>query len=311
MKILFMFALLINIIIFLWEYNRGTHSLQANTEVSSNVPKQILLLAEVEAEKNNGSTTINMDRIYALSELMIPKNTDFLPKLRGSDHIVRKDSIQLIKKTSEASLKKAEVVKNKVKNNQKPESSHTKSQKQNKDSLKANDDKKQKIDPSLEAKKKADIKKTKAVCYQIGPFVSARSISRWGKRNKIHKDSLHRISKDKKLNNRYLVYYPAAKTFSQSKENVQMLRKKGIAEYWLIRRGASKGAISLGFFVREESAHNLQKRLFEKGLKVYIKQKFDKKPVYFAQVLSSDQKFKDTLRIKKNQSISSCNDDRR
>jgi hypothetical protein len=320
MKILFVLVLLANIIVFLWEYNRGTVYLQVGKGLNNVELKQILLLSELGAESDNGSNEVNPDKIHTLSAFTILVDNTLLPKAGLSDHDIEKHLDHLNKKVPENSLKINRELKESeqdspVKNPEKIEKTENSlviAQKQTDNSLNINS-KQQPIDLKLADGNQSNIKTTEAiktVCYQVGPFAKTASVTEWRKQNKIDQDSFRLINKDKKVNITYLLYYPAAKTFSQSKENAEMLRQKGITDYWLFRKGESKGAISLGLFSKEKGALTLQKKLLKKGLKLEIKQRYKKQPIFFAQVLTSDQEFKDKVRSKKNQSVSECQQDR-
>nr|WP_305907724.1 hypothetical protein [Methylomarinum sp. Ch1-1]MDP4520499.1 hypothetical protein [Methylomarinum sp. Ch1-1] len=82
-------------------------------------------------------------------------------------------------------------------------------------------------------------------------------------------------TKDKRKVSSYLVYYPAAETFAASRNNVSMLRNKGIKELWLFRKGEMKGAISLGLFTEKQRADNIVERLAGKGIKVNVAERYD------------------------------------
>lgn len=183
-------------------------------------------------------------------------------------------------------------------------------------------DKQVKIDNTVEDAKKAEIlpsdsadkkqliteqtKQNETVCYQVGPFINRHMLNRWSRLNKINSQSIQQVKKDIKIVSSYLVYYPAAETYAQSKANVLMLKNKGIKDLWLFRKGKLKGTISLGLFVKKSRAVSLKRALLKSDLDVEIMQRYKTESVVFAQVTSNDETFKDKVIVSKPLGLSDC-----
>jgi len=143
-------------------------------------------------------------------------------------------------------------------------------------------------------------------CYHVGPFTSRNALKVWRELNKIDTDSVNRFNKESDVVSSYLVYFPAAETYAQSRENVQQLKQKGITDYWLFRRGELKGAISLGLFIKKDRALLLQEKLVKAGLTIEIKERYKTEQLLFAEILTEDKAFKDTVIILGKQAVSRC-----
>jgi len=143
-------------------------------------------------------------------------------------------------------------------------------------------------------------------CYHVGPFANHNALNRWRKLNEIDKDAVSRFNKEHDVVSSYLVYYPAAETFAQSRKNVQLLKQKGITDYFLFRKGEIKGAISVGLFIKKSRALSLQEKLVKQGLTIEIKERYKKDQLLYAEILTKDKVFKDIVIISDKQGISEC-----
>ena len=149
-------------------------------------------------------------------------------------------------------------------------------------------------------------------CYQTGPFTSHNALKVWRELNKINANSVRGFNKENNVVSSYLVYFPVAETYAQSEKNVQLLKQKGITDYWLFRRGELKGAISLGLFVKKSRALSLQEKLVKAGFTIEIKERYKIDKLLYAEISTKDKVFKDTVKISDKQTISECeniNDD--
>jgi len=143
-------------------------------------------------------------------------------------------------------------------------------------------------------------------CYHVGPFANQDALNIWRKLNKIDKDSVSRFNKEIDVVSRYLVYFPAAETFSQSRKNVQRLKQKGITDYWLFRRGELRGAISLGLFAKKSRALSMQEKLVKAGFAIEMKERYKKEQLLYAEISTKEKAFKDRVIISDKQGISEC-----
>ena len=69
----------------------------------------------------------------------------------------------------------------------------------------------------------------------------------------------------------YWVMYPAETDMKKARANVNLLKDKGVKDYWLFRRGARKGAISLGMFKEQKRAEKTQAEWAAKSVKLEIR----------------------------------------
>ncbi len=159
-----------------------------------------------------------------------------------------------------------------------------------------------------------DIKKTEqkqgqqeeGFCYQVGPFLNEKLLIDWVKLNNIDEDGLTRFNKKLKIVSNYLVYYPRAESYALSKENIQMIKNKGIKDWWLFKGGELKGVISLGLLKKKARALFLQKKLAEKGLNAEIMPRYKTQSVWYAKIVSKEIMSQESISISEKQSLSIC-----
>ncbi len=151
------------------------------------------------------------------------------------------------------------------------------------------------------------------VCSQVGVFTKKKNYKAWLSQLKALGATV--IATDKELAERYsyLLYYPAAKTFKESKANVKMLKKKGVKDVWLFLKGPKRGMISIGLYSFEEPVLKIQKQLKDKGIhteikttkssELHYKVRFKTKYSNYDQLASAFKEFRNknnrTLRIKR------------
>ena len=371
MKILFFFALLANIIFFLWEVNSGVLNPEHEKESAAHEPKQILLLSEsekIEGEevivavdkvvdlkavtvsseskkdvKNNSglmsdeitnrkeknlsiadekSVSTDTDAKDVQTELKIANagsnkvipNLDKLKKTKQTESAEPK-SVQeekmLVKKIKKESQDKS-LLTNATPVSSKPDAENQKKSNQtvSREENLTEDTKIAKIsDPGLLNDREPAKNKTqqeKIFCYQVGPFVNSNKLEGWRRLNKFNSDSLKQFNKEIQKVASFLVYYPAAATYAKSKENALMLEQKGIEDFWLFRSGELKGIVSLGLFIKEDRALSLKEKLVKSGLNVEIMQRYKTESVFYAQISSKDETFKDKVVISEPLDLSEC-----
>jgi len=304
MKIFFFVVLLCNIVFFIW----GVNSRPINTSeiIINSDKKQIQLLSEMPEREIKVASLLPNKQV----ELNEPEEESVINKLPANDSIITSDEIKPIKqqainvspepeveqitKTIEASVElKHSIPKVNVKLNKQAESVVSDNQ-------------------LVEEKKIIESVSAEAevlgFCFQIGPFIDKNKIVSWSKLNKIDKDSFTFINKDIEVLSSYLVYYPAADTFQQSIKDAQMLKNKGISDYWLFRNGNLKGVVSLGLFVKKNRAYRLQQKYLKVGVNVNIMPRYKSKLAWYAKVLSDQELLKDNLTLLETQSVSTCED---
>ena len=327
MKILFFIALLVNIIFFLWEFNSGDlNSPMPVAKVDKNETKQILLLSEL--PKNNDEKSL------VIAENTIDVNEQVPPlEINTSADSETKSGINEID-NQEIELADATIVE-KPGNNSATEKELMDNGIEQKNSIKdfenlATSVQINSAETSIELEEKAftqernkeevtissvfnnnesEIKQTepdKTFCYRAGPFVDHEALNAWIKLNKINVDSLSQLKKDRKIEMRYLVYYPAAENLSKSRKNIQILERMGITDYWMFRKGEMKGAISLGLFSNEKRALLLQEKFTNMGLDLKTKQLHKIVTVLYTQLSTTDENFKDTVVLIDDQQLTDC-----
>jgi hypothetical protein len=118
-------------------------------------------------------------------------------------------------------------------------------------------------------------------CYEIGPFDNEESRQKWLDSLAISVDTFRFFSKENSMSNGFLVYYPAADTFAESKATYEKLQGQGVADIWLFRKGEARGNISLGVFTTESRALRLQKVYADRDMLLKIKPRFKTELQYY------------------------------
>jgi len=146
----------------------------------------------------------------------------------------------------------------------------------------------------------------KSFCYQVGPFLNEALLDEWLASNEIDINLLTKVNEMKKKVTGFLVYYPQADTYEQSKKNIQMLENKGFTDFWLFRKGELKGNISLGLFVKKRLAILLQERLLKAGVNVQIMPRYRTESMWYVNILSNNKVVIDKIMLSEQQSFLSC-----
>mgnify|MGYP005865942423 CR=1 FL=1 len=132
------------------------------------------------------------------------------------------------------------------------------------------------------------------MCYEAGPFDTMQKFYSWRKQTGINSASIKSVSREEQKISDYMVYLPAGETYKQSLANVELLKQKGITDYWLFPKGEAKGDISLGVFSSEIRAETLKKQLATKNLDALIKPRYKKAQRIYAQI-HIKQEYEDNL----------------
>ena len=141
-------------------------------------------------------------------------------------------------------------------------------------------------------------------CVEVGPLPKPVELQNWSRQADIMADSFKLYVREVNQIGSYLVYYPAAASFSESKKNVTLLIDKGAEDIWLFRSGPQKGDISLGLFKKEYRALKLQKIFLSKGLNVLIKPRHKLQKQIYAQLTWRTSKNRQQVTAKLRQKFS-------
>lgn len=115
----------------------------------------------------------------------------------------------------------------------------------------------------------------KTECYTAGPVEDAAALEALLNRYRPQLKDVGFSASEKRKNNTYLVYYPAAATLEQSIAAAEMLRSHyGISDLLVFREGDLKGMISLGVFSNEQRAKTAQSQFEAKGVHAEIRPRF-------------------------------------
>jgi hypothetical protein len=132
-------------------------------------------------------------------------------------------------------------------------------------------------------------------CYEVGPFANNKAYRDWVSRLKDIKSEIKPISRDEQIASKYMVYYPAAETQIESEANIKMLKNHGIKDLWPLS-DEDKGKISLGLFIKEESALTMKNELLAKGINAVVKARYKTKSQKYA-LIKGDKKLMERLDV--------------
>lgn len=123
------------------------------------------------------------------------------------------------------------------------------------------------------------------LCFEAGPFAAEADYQTWLKQLPVASPNLKPVYKEGRVISSYLVYFPGGDTDEQAKDNIKMLKDKGISDLWLIRNGEDKGLISLALFKGEARAQVMKDELKQqKGIDALVKPKSVPGKVKYAQI---------------------------
>jgi hypothetical protein len=135
-------------------------------------------------------------------------------------------------------------------------------------------------------------------CYEAGPFTNQKAYQAWVNRLKDINSEIKPIKRDEHVAINYMVYYPEAATEPGSEDNIKMLKGHGIKDLWLLT-GEDKGKISLGLFIKEESALVMKNELLAKGINAEVKARYKTKSQQYV-LIKGDDKLMENLGDLKN-----------
>lgn len=126
-------------------------------------------------------------------------------------------------------------------------------------------------------------------CYQVKGFADKTAVSRWAQQQALAPTALQ-LKEIPAVVADYMVNYPAASSFAESKNNIAILKEHGINNFFMINHGEFKGAISLGVFRSEARAMKAQQVLIQKGIKAKVTPRYKTAPVVSAQIKTEKTK---------------------
>jgi hypothetical protein len=260
MKILFFLVVIVNVALFMWEYKTGafvpvTETSEQNADLDQ---EQILLVSELK----NIPPAITPAPV---SELTVAENSS----------------------TADA---------NKIEEQGQPLAGNALTGKTDKSALAA-----ESIPPISDSSDKPALEKSTAGdsnisntekievrCYEAGPFANKKVYQTLVNQIKTIGSDIKPINRDEQIASNYMVFYPAAETELESENNIKMLKNHGIKDLWLLT-GEDKGNISLGLFIKEETALTMKNELLAKGINAEVKAKYKTKSQKYALIKGDDK----------------------
>lgn len=315
MKIAFFMALLVNILLFLWEYLEHGPQHQAPQTLSNPDPKQIFLVSELSPAQLALLQQAGQGKSPRKAEIQQPTAISVYPLASSLADYAENNPSRILYENKAFDFSTISLL-NPLKNNpsqqrhttqamtapvtltKTPDSSAyilpeeavlaTSKNEHKVDSTKESAIQVQEQPPTLVTLENPDAQPaaTNVFCYEVGPFPSKRAFKKWQQLSNLPIISSQTITKMDRSSGKYMVYVPAAETYELSRQNLELLKKQGIKDTWLFAEGENKGNISLGMFQDNESALQFQQQLLLKGVNVLIKKHLRNRPIpaIFAQI---------------------------
>ena len=340
MKYLFFLVLLTNIVFFLWEINGGVDTSDSQGELfHAEKEKLILLLSEIDSVVTTENISAKVQSILGSpatdqeqfpeeerkdvedesdldQELMLDEEPAVLSEIEAAEEVVienRPEDAEVDQKVISA-IEAAEIPE--IEQERASEENIEVESVENPDIMPVGEQEEQ-----VEAKNRIvqffnqkpdqlpEQKSKQLSCYEIGPFADEATLQQWKKQLGEGIKVLESQSRATEEIKDFMVYYPAAGTFDKSKQNVSMLKDRGINDLWLFLKGDMRGAISLGLFQTETTAEIVRDRYRNDGLDIQIAPRHKKSQTYFAHLeMDSDQQEKvfQLMSDRKNIALSAC-----
>lgn len=111
----------------------------------------------------------------------------------------------------------------------------------------------------------------KTFCYEIGPFADNKIQQKWLDDVRAKSDSTDIVKKPIDIHHGFVVFIPAHETFEKSKAYYEMLKRQGVTDLWLFKKGSSRGMISLGIYRKKQSGEKIQRQYSAQGIDARIK----------------------------------------
>ncbi|MCK4842968.1 MAG: hypothetical protein KAT04_13990 [Methylococcales bacterium] len=309
MRFLFLLSLLINVVFFLWEFNSGKLNPQPDKiKASHHVEKQILLVSELQSKENKvefvdevkvkqQNITSSYEGIETEPEIEVFKTDNKADESHKTEEKVKAEIV--LKQNIQQDLLPLETIENNLEIDTPAD--------EEEDEyfiLDAVDQALANIGLFDNDIYEDELKKS--FCYQVGSFEDKKTLDKWWEQNKIDTASMAMVNVDREKSTRYIVYYPAEKSYKKSKKNVQIFKEKGVKDFLLIRSGRLKGAISLGVFSKKKGALYIKAKLAKKKLKVIIEERHKIISDLYAKIKTSDESFKTNVVISDKQQMTDC-----
>ena len=126
-------------------------------------------------------------------------------------------------------------------------------------------------------------------CYQIGVFANKKALTQWLRQQGLDSTTLQ-LKENQPVVADYVVSYPAAATFADSKKNIAFLKARGINDFFMINNGEFKGTISLGVFKNEARATKVQQSFIQKGINAKVTKRYKTLPSVSARIKTTKTK---------------------
>ena len=229
MKNLFFLALLANLVFFLWQYKAGAFRHAAEeTEFVNPEPRQIWLVSEL--EKKPPVTVAAIHPLPVTTALTAPAAVVSRPAKNNPPQPVVSTVINTAAAKTATPAVPAAIVSPPAKNNS-PQTV---------------------VAPVANAAPASVINTTPVAtaaaktfyCYQIKGFADKAAATRWTEQQAVNSASVQ-FKEIPPVVSDYVVNYPAAATFAESKKNIETLKEHGINNFFMINHGEFKGTISL------------------------------------------------------------------
>lgn len=115
---------------------------------------------------------------------------------------------------------------------------------------------------------------TPPVCYTFGPLTDAAMVTRLVQAMAVSGITPKQRDEVKKELRGYWVYLPPYKSYDAASQEVKRLKAKGIKDLFIMGRGESKNAISLGLFKTQAAAEKRLKRVRDLGFKALLDEQY-------------------------------------
>ena len=136
-----------------------------------------------------------------------------------------------------------------------------------------------------------------ASCFEIGPITESTELQNG--LNRIYKNTIKIIHKDKSPAERYIVFYPGSNNPKDHQAIIQMLKDHGITDFFTRRISPEEVQISLGVFSTEVRAQSMLKQMQGKGINAQIKPDYKLKLQIYLQIKEAHQPFEQLNAIQK------------
>ncbi len=134
---------------------------------------------------------------------------------------------------------------------------------------------------------------TNSYCYEIGPFADDKIQKKWLDDARAKSDSIEIVHKPMEIQHGFVIFIPPQETFEKSKAYYEMLRRQGITDLWLFKKGRSRGMISLGIYRNKQSGEKIQRQYSAQGMDARIKPYFKTEQRYVVRFRSKEEIIQD------------------